>query len=57
MQMFHPWIQKKREEFEMKQQLVEAFVTHLESSALGSLLKADGTPDIDTIRRLGHYIS
>lgn len=51
-QIFHPWIQKKREEFEMKKQLVEAFITHLESSALGSLLKADGTPDIDTIRSL-----
>lgn len=31
-------------------------VSHLQSVALGNLIKEDGTPDSPTIRRLGHHV-
>ena len=31
-------------------------VSHLQSVALGNLIKEDGTPDLLAIRRLGHHV-
>uniref|UniRef100_A0A3N7FW04 EF-hand domain-containing protein n=1 Tax=Populus trichocarpa TaxID=3694 RepID=A0A3N7FW04_POPTR len=51
-QVFHPFVESKRKEREMKRNLMSEIVSHLQSVALGNLIKEDGTPDSPTIRRL-----
>ncbi|XP_011000237.1 PREDICTED: uncharacterized protein LOC105107867 isoform X3 [Populus euphratica] len=51
-QVFHPFVESKRKEHEMKRNLISEIVSHLQSDALGNLIKEDGTPDFLTIRRL-----
>ncbi|KAL9403847.1 hypothetical protein Peur_000819 [Populus x canadensis] len=51
-QVFHPFVESKRKEREMKRNLMSEIVSHLQSDALGNLIKEDGTPDSPTIRRL-----
>ncbi|XP_073280194.1 sodium/calcium exchanger NCL2-like [Primulina huaijiensis] len=47
-----PWVQKKCEEREMMENLIPDILEQLQSSAYGSLLAEDGSPDIVAIRRL-----
>lgn len=51
-QVFHPFVESKRKEREMKRNLMSEIVSHLQSVALGNLIKEDGTPDLLAIRRL-----
>ncbi|KAL9366734.1 hypothetical protein Peur_037933 [Populus x canadensis] len=51
-QVFHPFIESRRKEREMKRNLMSEIVSHLQNVALGNLIKEDGTPDSPTIRRL-----
>lgn len=51
-QVFHPFVESERKEHEMKRNLISEIVSHLQSDALGNLIKEDGTPDLLTIRRL-----
>lgn len=50
-QVFHPFVESTREH-EMKRNLITEIVSHLQSVALGNLIKEDGTPDLLAIRRL-----
>ncbi|XP_031405177.1 sodium/calcium exchanger NCL2-like isoform X2 [Punica granatum] len=51
--VFQPFIQKKKEERELKKHLVSDMLTHMESqSSVGTLLAEDGTPDLPAIKRL-----
>ncbi|XP_044507615.1 sodium/calcium exchanger NCL2-like [Mangifera indica] len=50
--VFHPWIQNKRKEREMKKNLISEILQHVEKNAIESLMGEDGTPDEATIRRL-----
>ncbi|CAL5390754.1 unnamed protein product [Camellia sinensis] len=50
--ILQPWIQKKKEEHEMQNQLISEILVHIQSSAIGSMLAEDGTPDTQTIKRL-----
>ncbi|XP_052178502.1 sodium/calcium exchanger NCL1-like isoform X2 [Diospyros lotus] len=51
-QILRPWIQKRRKEHEMKEQLISEILAHVESSAIGRLFMEDGKPDIPAIKRL-----
>ncbi|KAH8518861.1 hypothetical protein H0E87_000644 [Populus deltoides] len=51
-QVFHPFIESRRKEREMKRNLMSEIVSHLQNVALGNLIKEDGTPDSPAIRRL-----
>lgn len=50
-QILQPWIQKKRQEQEIKQHLISEIVLHVQASALESLFNEDGTPDVSAIKR------
>ncbi|KZV38275.1 hypothetical protein F511_36510 [Dorcoceras hygrometricum] len=51
-QVLKPWVQKKREEREMMDSLLPDILEHLQSSAYGTLLAEDGSPDVAAIKRL-----
>ncbi|XVF18740.1 hypothetical protein REPUB_Repub11eG0049100 [Reevesia pubescens] len=51
-QVFQPWIENKRKEREMKENLISQMLSHFQNNSIGSLLTDDGKPDTSAIRRL-----
>lgn len=49
-----PWIEHVRKERELKGHLISGVLNHAQSDMVGRLLKDDGTPDKDAIRRYAH---
>ncbi|XP_045801287.1 sodium/calcium exchanger NCL-like [Trifolium pratense] len=47
-----PWIEHVRKERELKGHIISGILTHSHSDIVGRLLKDDGTPDKDAIKRL-----
>ncbi|KEH38650.1 calcium-binding EF-hand protein [Medicago truncatula] len=46
-----PWIEHTRKERELKEHLISGVLSHAQSDRVGRLLKDDGTPDKDAIKR------
>jgi len=46
-----PWIEHTRKERELKEHLISGLLSHAQSDRVGRLLKDDGTPDKDAIKR------
>ncbi|XP_065623901.1 sodium/calcium exchanger NCL1 isoform X2 [Quercus suber] len=51
-QVFGPWLLNKRREREMTKDLIQEILRHVQSNVVGGLLKQDGTPDTNSIKRL-----
>ncbi|XP_075671950.1 sodium/calcium exchanger NCL1-like isoform X2 [Castanea sativa] len=51
-QVFGPWLLNKRREREMTKDLIQEILRHVHSNVVGGLLKEDGTPDTNSIKRL-----
>ncbi|WJX73220.1 hypothetical protein P8452_57029 [Trifolium repens] len=47
-----PWIEHVRKERELKGHIISGILSHAHSDMVGRLLKEDGTPDKDAIKRL-----
>ncbi|KAL4375792.1 hypothetical protein GQ457_02G037970 [Hibiscus cannabinus] len=50
--VFQPWIENKRKEREMDENLISELLSHFQSNTIGSLLTDDGKPDTTAINRL-----
>ncbi|KAK8633393.1 hypothetical protein V6N13_014239 [Hibiscus sabdariffa] len=50
--VFQPWIENKRKEREMNENLISELLSHFQSNTIGSLLTDDGKPDTTAINRL-----
>jgi hypothetical protein len=56
-QIFEPWIQKRRLEFVKHKHLILSILQHVQKHALGNILTEDGAPNVNAIRnRLGFVI-
>ncbi|XP_050247780.1 sodium/calcium exchanger NCL1-like isoform X2 [Quercus robur] len=51
-QVFGPWLLNRRREREMTKDLIQEILRHVQSNVVGGLLKEDGTPDTNSIKRL-----
>ncbi|XP_010276580.1 PREDICTED: uncharacterized protein LOC104611295 [Nelumbo nucifera] len=51
-QVFQPWIQRRRLAYAKHKRVVSGILGNLKMRALGRLLKDDGQPDIDVIRKV-----
>lgn len=51
MQVFQPWIQKRKLEYVRYKHLMLGILTHLRQHALGKLLNDDGEPDPDIVKK------
>ncbi|KAG4384421.1 hypothetical protein GLYMA_13G272000v4 [Glycine max] len=51
-QIFQPWIQRRKLEFIKHKHVILGLLTHLKKRALGRLLKENGEPDKEVIRKL-----
>ena len=53
LQIFEPWIQKRRLEFVKHKNLILSILQHVQNHALGNILTADGAPNVNAIKRSG----
>ena len=53
LQIFEPWIQKRRLEFVKHKNLILSILQHVQKHALGNILTADGAPNVNAIKRSG----
>ena len=53
LQIFEPWIQKRRLEFVKHKNLILSILLHVQKHALGNILTADGAPNVNAIKRSG----
>lgn len=51
LQIFEPWIQKRRLEFVKHKNLILSILQHVQKRALGNILTADGAPNVNAIKR------
>lgn len=52
LQVFQPWIQKRRIEYAKQKQLISGILKLVKMHALGRLFTDDGEPNIDVIQKL-----
>jgi len=50
-QIFQPWIQRRKLEYIKHKHVILGFLTHLKKRALGRLLNDNGEPDKEVIRK------
>ncbi|BBH01700.1 hypothetical protein Prudu_012058 [Prunus dulcis] len=53
-QVFQPWIQRRRIAYAKHKHVISGILQHLKTRALGSLLKGDGEPNEEIIKKLFH---
>jgi hypothetical protein len=51
-----PWIENMRKERALKGHLISGVLDHAQNDMDGRLLKDDGTPDKDAIKRYAYYL-
>lgn len=52
LQVFQPWIQRRRIAYALHKQVMSGFLRRLKSRAIGKLVTDEGKPDVDVIERL-----
>ncbi|CAL4952331.1 unnamed protein product [Urochloa decumbens] len=55
-QVFQPWIQRRKLAYAKHKHVISGILRHAQMQSLGRLLKEDGTPNDDVIRKLFHKI-
>ena len=52
LQVFQPWIQRRRLAFVKHKHVISGILSHLKKHALGKLLTDDGEPNTEIIKKL-----